>query len=1764
MRSLLLLAVLLSAAPAPAQDIFAGTPTETAAPAGTELIVYDATGTDLFGRVSRIPATSLQDGVSDALALTLSGQVLQMSIGRSLPSQADLFQSVILPAENFVTGGSFSTSALTLTRQSGADLIIPDPPQAAAGPGIAVTPIANNAHAVSLDIGSVSNAITTVQGADGVALSDVGNANATGRASVATLGAFWRANYGFHLSDVNRTETVLANADHVLFSDENAAGDPNTFITFQNLATQIRPRVGVLGGAGHLSPQQINFTGAGVSVDTTPALGPTITIPGGGSSVTANPSGTDGSILTRLSISGTNWNLPAAGSGGLVAVTSDATLTGDGTAATPLGVANPPAAFAYATGASGTIPDARIPPGVTRDTELADFLERTDIVGGTNVTATAGAGNVVTLSSTDRYITGLDISQTGRALLFEVTRSGASDFDETHTLRGVYRGNAPVAATGYYAGEVVTIPSTDGVWFAVNDGAYTRTQIQSSVDWIQLTAGSGGGGGSDDGVADSLSTSVSGAVLTTTIGRSGTLTDLTDTATLPEFSLHDVATEHTTILQADRFLVSAESVSGDPNRFATFETLEEQIRPRASDENTLLTAEAAGFNCLGGGITCTVNANNSVSVTVPTDDVVTAGSVSGTTLTLDRSVGTDVVITGLPSGGGGSDDGVADSVDLSLSGNDLTVTVGRSGSLADLDDTVTLPTGTGGIVTFTRTGTGSVDLTASIATPESFDLSSDIEDGELIEFRVSSGTGAAEQVLGHFLITGQEILALPAQAGAPATLNGSLAIKTAIQGNNSLTAFGHSTIYIWRVDSDTLYARNPRQRAVTVEVNELELTGGGGGGGGGSDDGVANSVSTSVSGLTLTTTVGRSGTLADLTDTATLPVDGVANSLDLETIGSNQIRVTMGRSLNSLTDLTDTITLATVPLTRGGTGATNAAAARTALDTINANHISTGLLGLARLPAANAIDTELPAAGELVPDGGSNGQILAKASGTDGDTEWIDAVSGGSADGVANDLTTTYSGGTLTVTVGRSGSLSDLSDTASIPAGDVTGIDAGHAIRIDDGSSTTPEVNFNPAAAAQHTTNFNTGDRILLTAFGVNGTLRYAPYSQFSTASRNQIATWARASNPTGSAPIGRGGTGATTAAGARTNLDTTNANHISSGTLGLARLPGANAIDTELPASGELVPSGGDDGQILAKASGTDGDTEWIEPAGGGASTVAAGNGISVAVSGTTYTVAMDAPGLPTPSDAIESTDELVMTDQGATPATTVAYSVASLSTFQAAGDLNLTTTNGRLALIAAFRGAYSSLVTYSHGDVVESGGDYWIATGNNVEDSTPSRSSDDWELLTEDAGNIGGLLAEGTGDGLQSVSPGPGLQLHVQELAAIGSDYSTGDLFLITNVTGQSTSENRSDTVADWLDRTAGDGLQRDGTELRIGQGHVVSTMLQSGIGLIGNPTATTQGAANDSTRIATTAFVHDVHLAADSITATQLAADSVGSSEIEAGAVQSAEIANDGIGTEDYAPGSVDTAALAAVSVTEAKIADDAVGVAQLKTATGTMSISTGSSVDFEWSHEMAFMPRVASNMTDGSNDSECSLSTTGGRIIYGSGTTMNRHSQLRRLLQTDGLTCTTTWAYITASDDPAVWAAYRTSDGVAIAVWEAEDSAVVTAPIGVPADEEGNALAGYTVADVGVPTLAVITGLYQGLAVTERVAALSCTGAYVEGRGWLDAWTGLASLSGITDRYEPSGRQWAMRCAAEAEGIGVGSLYMRDLVVSNGAWALPTEE
>ena len=248
-------------------------------------------------------------------------------------------------------------------------------------------------------------------------------------------------------------------------------------------------------------------------------------------------------------------------------------------------------------------------------------------------------------------------------------------------------------------------------------------------------------------------------------------------------------------------------------------------------------------------------------------------------------------------------------------------------------------------------------------------------------------------------------------------------------------------------------------------------------------------------------------------------------------------------------------------------------------------------------------------------------------------------------------------------------------------------------------------------------------------------------------------------------------------------------------------------------------------------------------------------------------------------------------------------------------------------------------------------------------------------------------------------------------------------------------------------------------------------------------------------------------------------------------------------------------IPTNSLANDAVTQAKIADDAVGVAQLKLGSGSFSANADvrdTFVEFDLPR-YSYIPRVSRSgnrrcqLTFRHNDP--AVTTTRARIGFGAGT--------------GNTTCVADWDNAAESDTPSVWVLLRDSDGTVTAMWEAEDPASIgdtVAPLSSPLDADDNPLPGYTVVNVGLPSLTVIEALYATLTVDQRTPALSCTGDYVMGRGWLSTFSGLPNLSTISSRYEPSGRQWAMRCAAQASDEAVTGFYLDNLVVSSGVWAV----
>ena len=121
------------------------------------------------------------------------------------------------------------------------------------------------------------------------------------------------------------TYTVLDNNSY-RFSARTLVIFDDTDETYLCTTTQTTPR-----NKAYIRTEAASIGGAFIHLNGTGSAGTT---------VAANPSGTDGDTLTRITIDGTNYNLPAPMGGGLSSVTSDATLAGSGTSGSPLGVAD--------------------------------------------------------------------------------------------------------------------------------------------------------------------------------------------------------------------------------------------------------------------------------------------------------------------------------------------------------------------------------------------------------------------------------------------------------------------------------------------------------------------------------------------------------------------------------------------------------------------------------------------------------------------------------------------------------------------------------------------------------------------------------------------------------------------------------------------------------------------------------------------------------------------------------------------------------------------------------------------------------------------------------------------------------------------------------------------------------------------------------------------------------------------------------------------------------------------------------------------------------------------------------------------------------------------------------------------------------------------------------------------------------------------------------------------------------------------------------
>ena len=317
-------------------------------------------------------------------------------------------------------------------------------------------------------------------------------------------------------------------------------------------------------------------------------------------------------------------------------------------------------------------------------------------------------------SSTDRdYLTG-DITWTAEEdVFFCISDANDVSADElnTHTqfIHLNFNYNETwrdfwVSGTTYPAGSIVHIANTTQAYLSIAE-VNEDPRTNATGNWVRLD-----GVDENDGVADSLSLTESGGVLTATIGRT-VGDDLSDTVTLPSG------------VEIEAYSSTATYSRGSNNSIVThtsglFIYISSTQRNSNHDPDDfpgywLELNEGAQYMVISSGShrisarTLVVDGNNdnvylcTTTQTTPRD------------LTYIHSQSESVGGAFILLNSGETADGVAESIALSLSGQVLTATIGRTVGV-DLSDDVTLPTSVSeAISTEVELWTGDIAVTSS-------------------------------------------------------------------------------------------------------------------------------------------------------------------------------------------------------------------------------------------------------------------------------------------------------------------------------------------------------------------------------------------------------------------------------------------------------------------------------------------------------------------------------------------------------------------------------------------------------------------------------------------------------------------------------------------------------------------------------------------------------------------------------------------------------------------------------------------------------------------------------------------------------------------------------------------------------------------------------------------------------------------------------------------------------------------------------------------
>ena len=249
-----------------------------------------------------------------------------------------------------------------------------------------------------------------------------------------------------------------------------------------------------------------------------------------------------------------------------------------------------------------------------------------------------------------------------------------------------------------------------------------------------------------------------------------------------------------------------------------------------------------------------------------TDTVSTALAGQNLTITLGRTgslADLSTTVT-LPGGGGPDTNDYADALSTALSGQDLTITVGRTGSLADLTSTVTLPAAGGGTPGVDIELLALTDMAAAGTTVTAVALTSSLEDGQLVRVNVYARGGTTGRAVGYAVFLSDDLRDKPVRTTVPtsaAHISQALPIQVSSVANDALGDNAGANINFWYQDDDNIYVNYTRANGIAIEIHAQPLGGGSGMGGGGSGDitavttasnsGLAGGVTTGAAALTL-------------------------------------------------------------------------------------------------------------------------------------------------------------------------------------------------------------------------------------------------------------------------------------------------------------------------------------------------------------------------------------------------------------------------------------------------------------------------------------------------------------------------------------------------------------------------------------------------------------------------------------------------------------------------------------------------------------------------------------------------------------------------------------------------------------------------------------------------------------------------------------------------------------------------------------------------